>query len=114
MLVEGKYRITGRLGEGGMGVVYQATHLGLNHPVALKVLRPEVDRQVEVAARFAREARMMARLDSQHVVKVMDFGHLEPLGSFMVMEYLEGEDLLSRIERTGPLKLTDAIRNGLE
>lgn len=107
-LVADKYEIEERLGQGGMGVVYRATHVGLDHCVAIKILRNDLTSEPAVAERFAREARLIARLDSSHVVRVLDAGSHARVGSYIVMEYLEGENLYDRLERTGPLGLAQA------
>ncbi len=103
-----KYRIEERLGEGGMGVVYRATHVGLDHQVAVKVLHDAWLADKTVAERFAREARIIARLDSAHIVRVLDAESSAEVGAYIVMEYLDGETLLDRLERTGALGLAQA------
>ncbi|HSN25852.1 MAG TPA: serine/threonine-protein kinase [Kofleriaceae bacterium] len=103
-IVAGKLRIERILGEGGMGVVAAATHLQLDQPVAIKVLRAELASNSEVAERFQREARASVRLKNEHVCRVSDVGTLETGEPYIVMELLEGEDLAHVIER-GPLPL---------
>lgn len=109
-VIDGKYRILGPLGEGGMAFVYEATHLGLEHSVAIKFLRKELAIEPDVAERFAREARTIAQLDSDNIVKVLDVGYLEKAGPYIVMEHLEGEDLQVRLEREGPMSVEAASR----
>ncbi|HEU5076055.1 MAG TPA: protein kinase, partial [Polyangiaceae bacterium] len=101
-VIDGKYRIRAPLGEGGMAQVYTAEHLVLQHLVAIKFLRRELAIEPEIAERFAREAKTIAQLNSEHIVKVLDVGHLDGAGLFMVMEYLDGEDLQTRLGRVGP------------
>ena len=113
-VINEKYRIQAPLGAGGMGQVYAAEHLILEHLVAIKFLRRELALEPEVAERFAREAKTIAQLNSEHIVRVLDVGHLEGVGPFMVMEHLEGEDLQARLERTGPFPLDEAIRYVLQ
>jgi len=108
-IIDAKYRILEPLGEGGMAQVYTAEHLVLEHPVAIKFLRRELAIDAEFAERFAREAKTIAQLNSEHIVKVLDVGHLEGAGPYMVMEYLDGEDLQTRLGRHGPLPLAEAI-----
>jgi serine/threonine-protein kinase len=108
-VLAGKYLIGPTLGEGGMGVVVAATHLQLDQPVALKFLRPEALRNAEVVARFAREARAAAKIQSQHVVRILDVGTLENGAPFMVMERLEGEDLSRTLARHERLSIADAV-----
>jgi serine/threonine-protein kinase len=109
-VIDDKYRIEHKLGEGGIGLVYQATHLTLNHPVAVKVLRLDQGHTGESAERLAREARTMARLDSPHIVDVVDFGYLPSGHPFLVLEYLTGETLAARLDRCGPFSLERACR----
>src|SRR5207237_2686369 len=87
---------------GGMGLVVAATHLELGGLVALKFLLSEGDAPVrdDMAARFAREARAMFALKSEHAAHVLDVGRLEGGAPFMVMEYLEGTDLAAATEET--------------
>jgi serine/threonine protein kinase len=89
-----------------MGIVVEATHLSLGTPVAVKVLRADAAEDPELLERFLREARSAARLRGEHVCRVQDFGTTEDGAPFMVMEYLEGEDLLSVVDRNGPLDAT--------
>ena len=99
-IVAGKLRVERILGEGGMGVVAAATHLQLDQPVAIKVLRGELASHPEVAERFQREARASVRLKNEHVCRVSDVGTLETGEPYIVMELLEGEDLARVIERS--------------
>ncbi|HEY6725741.1 MAG TPA: serine/threonine-protein kinase, partial [Polyangiaceae bacterium] len=108
-VIDGKYRILEPLGEGGMARVYTAEHLVLEHLVAVKFLRRELAVEPEIAERFAREAKTIAQLNSEHIVKVLDVGRLDGAGLFMVMEYLDGEDLQTRLGRIGPFPLAEAI-----
>ena len=107
-VIDDKYCIEQKLGEGGIGLVYQATHLTLNHPVAVKVLRQDLGHTGESAERLAREARTMAKLDSPHIVQVFDFGYLPSGHPFLVLEYLTGETLAARLDRCGPFSLERA------
>lgn len=97
----GKYRILGLLGAGGMGIVCSAEHEQLKERVAIKFLRPEAVAAAGAAARFLREARACVRIKSPHVARVSDTGTTEAGLPYMVMEFLEGEDLARRIERAG-------------
>src|SRR4026207_2171607 len=88
-----KYQLERRLGRGGWGPVYLATHLGTERYVALKLITPQFMRNEEFVARFKREARAAGRLRHPHVVDVTDFGFAhagqEPV-AYLVMEYLDG------------------------
>jgi eukaryotic-like serine/threonine-protein kinase len=99
-VLQGKYRVEHLLGEGGMGIVVAAIHLGLDQRVALKILRPELRRMPEVVERFQREARAASKIEGAHVAKVLDVGALDDGTPFMVMEHLEGSDL-SSVRRNG-------------
>ncbi len=91
-VVAGKYRVERQVGEGGMGVVFKATHVDLKHAVALKFLKPEAVKD-EWLVRFEREARAASSLRGEHVVRVHDVGAMESGVPYIVMEYLEGESL---------------------
>lgn len=105
----GKYRILKLLGRGGMGVVYAATHVELQETVAIKMLTPELIEREEVVVRFMREARAAAKIKNEHAVRVLDVGKLADGVPYMVMEFLEGEDLEHVLAARGPLPLKDAI-----
>src|SRR5881394_865180 len=92
-VVAGKYTVERTLGAGGMGIVVLATHTELDRKVALKFLLPQVLQQRDLVARFAREARIAAKLQSEHVARVLDVGALDADTPYIVMEFLEGVDL---------------------
>ncbi|MDT7603913.1 MAG: eukaryotic-like serine/threonine-protein kinase [Acidobacteriota bacterium] len=92
-VLDGKYRLERLLGQGGMGAVYLATHLGTERPVALKLIAPQFMRNDEFVERFKREARAAGRLRHPNVVDVTDFGFAQADGdrvAYLVMEYLDG------------------------
>jgi len=97
-VLAGKYRVERVLGRGGMGVVVQGRQLELDRPVAIKFLRAPLTEDARPLQRFGREARMIARMQSEHVVRVFDVGrdHGVP---FIVMERLHGHDLAREIGR---------------
>jgi serine/threonine protein kinase len=101
-VIADKYELEALVGEGGMGSVWRARHRQLQSAVALKLMSPAIAAQPEALNRFLREARAAARLSSQHVVKVFDFG-VDAETPFIAMELLEGESLRARLDRTGPL-----------
>jgi serine/threonine-protein kinase len=105
----GKYRVERQLGEGGMGVVLSATHLELDAPVAIKVIRDELARNEEVVARMLFEARAAARLRSSHIVRVLDVARLESGAPYIVMERLDGADLASLLAESGPLPFQEVV-----
>jgi serine/threonine protein kinase len=108
-VLAGKYQVESVLGKGGMGVVVAATHLQLKERVALKFLLPQSASEPEFAARFQREAQLMAKLRSEHVVRVSDVGVLDTGAPYMVMELLEGADLRDVIREVGQLPLDVAL-----
>src|SRR5258707_793545 len=108
-IVAGKYRVEGKVGEGGMGIVYGARHTTLGVRVAIKVLSPDVVAHKDVVARFLQEAKAAARIESDHVARVTDVGTTEGGAPFMVMELLEGEDLGALVERCGTLEPSIAV-----
>jgi eukaryotic-like serine/threonine-protein kinase len=110
----GKYRVEKVLGRGGMGVVLAARHLGLDEPVAIKVLLPGMMRVAGMVERFTREARASAKIKNDHVVRVTDVDALPSGVPYMVMERLDGVDLADHFKRTGPLPVADAVRYLLE
>ncbi len=108
-LVAGKYRVDRVLGEGGMGVVVAATHEQLDERVALKFLRPVVATNPEIVQRFVREARAAVKVRSEHVARVLDVGTIESGTPYMVMEYLDGQDLAQTLAARGPLPVSETI-----
>src|SRR6187402_3127066 len=84
-VVGNKYRIDGCLGEGGMGVVLSATHLELDAPVAIKVVRQEFADSQDIVERVLFEARAVARMRSSHVVRVLDVARLDSGCPYIVM-----------------------------
>src|SRR5260370_13813104 len=98
-VLDGKYRVEGVLGVGGMGVVVAATHVQLETRVALKFLLPAVLGQPQIVQRFAREARAAVQIQSEHVARVIDVGTLPTGSPYMVIEYLESTDLSEAIAR---------------
>jgi serine/threonine-protein kinase len=108
-IITGKYRIERVLGQGGMGVVLAAQHIQLEERVAIKLMLGDAATGGEAVARFVREARAAARLESTHVAKVSDVGTLEGGQPYMVMEYLDGQDLAQVLQTSGPLPLQQAV-----
>ena len=108
-IAEGKYALTRRIGEGGMGVVYEAMHVRLRQRVAIKLLRPDVSGTREVLARFEREAWITAQLRSIHSARVIDVDRLPSGLPYIVLEYLEGRDLEAELFSVGPLPIPEAI-----
>ena len=109
VVVAGKFRLDAIIGRGGMGSVWSATHLGLGHQIAIKLVSREFVRSPEALRRFDAEAKAAARLQSRHVVQVYDNGTLEDGTPYIAMELLSGENLQQRIERLGPLLLPEVV-----
>ncbi len=105
----GKYQIVEHIGHGGMAEVYKARHVQLDRMVAIKVLHPFLADESGFVARFRREAKIVATLRHQNIVRVYDFDYDEDLDIYyMVMEYIEGESLKKRLE-SGPLAIGEAL-----
>ena len=102
------YRLTHKLGEGGMGVVWRATDTTLGRDVAVKVLPPHFAADAERLARFDREARVLASLNHPHIAGIYGIHQANGV-SFLAMELVDGEDLAARLAR-GPLPLDEALR----
>jgi serine/threonine-protein kinase len=108
-ILAGKYRVERVLGVGGMGVVVAAHHVHLDERVAIKFLLPEMLDHAEAVGRFSREARAAVKIKSEHVARVLDVGTLETGAPYMVMEYLDGQDLWTWIKQRGPLPIDQAV-----
>ena len=108
-VLAGKYRVERVLGAGGMGVVVAAMHIQLEDRVAIKFLLPEALNNADAVARFDREARAAVRIKSEHVARVSDVGRLENGAPYMVMEYLDGEDLAAWVEKRGSMPVEQAV-----
>jgi eukaryotic-like serine/threonine-protein kinase len=108
-VIQGRYLIGDVIGEGGMGLVFEATHLGLESKVALKVIRSDFKNDEEFVLRFINEARAAALLKGEHIARVYDVGTLESGEPYLVMERLEGIGLEAFLERVGPLEPPEAV-----
>ncbi|HXX66717.1 MAG TPA: protein kinase [Polyangiaceae bacterium] len=108
-LLGGKFRIERLVGRGGMGAVFAARHELLGQRVAVKMLLSHVVTNKEAVARFLNEARAAARIEGEHVARVMDVAALDDGRPYMVIEYLEGADLGQLIESRGPLPVVETV-----
>jgi serine/threonine-protein kinase len=108
-VIDHKYRVVRLIGEGGMGAVYEGENTRISRRVAIKVLRTEAANRPELAARFEREARAAAKIGSKHVCDVLDLGDLPNGDSYLVMEFLDGEDLASRLKTLGRMPDAEAL-----
>ncbi|MCA1633822.1 MAG: serine/threonine-protein kinase [Acidobacteria bacterium] len=104
-----KYRLDARLGEGGMGTVYRATHLLIERPVAVKVLNPRLVTDESARERFRREARAAGRLQHSNAVAVTDFGETSDGLVYIVMELLEGRPMRELMAHEAPLDPARAV-----
>jgi serine/threonine protein kinase len=110
LVLENKYRIDEKVGEGGMGKVYRGTHILMDHTVALKILHPHLSSDQIAVERFRREARAAASIRHPNAVAVTDFGVNKDAGlSYLVMEFLEGTELRDAIKKKGPLDFEEAF-----
>lgn len=98
-IIDGKYRIVRVLGSGGMGAVYEGHNVRVGKRVAVKVMQIAYSQDDQHIGRFIREAQAAARIGSAHIVDVFDMGELPSGDRFMVMEFLEGENLSSRLRK---------------
>jgi serine/threonine-protein kinase len=104
----GKYQVVRLIGEGGMGAVYEGLHVEIGKRVAIKAMNPVLAAIPEARARFVREAQLTSRVRHPHIVDVTDIG-TDAGRPFLVMEYLEGDDLAKHIHRRGPLPLDEVV-----
>jgi eukaryotic-like serine/threonine-protein kinase len=111
----GKYTIVRKLGEGGMGEVYEGRHSGTGRRVAIKVITNLHSRNESLLQRFELEARAAGTIESEHIVAVLDVGRDETSGApYLVMEYLVGEDVQHLSERLGPMPADLTMRVGVQ
>jgi serine/threonine-protein kinase len=104
-----RYEVTAKLGQGGMGAVYEAKHIVIGKRVALKVLLDKHAEKDQSVARLKQEARLASSIGHENIIDITDFGTTDTGRTFVVMEYLEGESLGSLIARQGCLESQRAI-----
>lgn len=114
LVVDNRYRIRRRIGEGGMGTVYAAEHVDIGKSVAVKILRRQFSGDKQLVERFRREARAASRVGHPHIIDVTDFGTTEDGCAYFVMEHLEGLDLADVLVREGPLDPARATRIAIQ
>src|SRR5258708_34174251 len=102
MVLSDRYRIIRKLGEGGMGAVYQAEHALIEKRIALKVLFPELSRRTDLVARFLQEAKSASRIGHENVIDISDFGQSPEGLVYIAMEDLDGHDPAPLIRTAGP------------
>ena len=107
-VLNGRYRLTGQLGSGGMGVVYRATQLDLDREVAIKLIRSEFAQKPDTVKRFLRESRICGKLSNPHIVNVQEMGRSEEGELFLAMELLRGNSLDHMIKKSGSIPVERA------
>ncbi len=108
-LLLGRYQITRKVGQGGMGAVYEATHKLIGKRVAVKVLLDKYAQKDQVVARLEQEARLASSIGHEHIIDITDFGQTSDGRTFVVMEFLEGESLGAHLAREGAMDEQRAI-----
>jgi serine/threonine protein kinase len=103
LVLGGRYEVLRKLGEGGMASVYEGRRIGLRNRVAIKVLKPDLCEDPTNIKRFLREAKAASVIEHDNIVDIVDFGEVDVLPVYYVMEFLEGEDLKDVIKKLGPL-----------
>jgi serine/threonine protein kinase len=112
--IAGRFRIECQIGTGGMGTVYRALHLGLQRSVAVKIIKSEFAGDSDVADRFMREARTMAKLRHQRAAMIFDAGNLPDGRHFIIMEFIQGMTLADTLAREGRFSTERAIKIAVE
>ena len=102
IVLDDRYRLDALLGEGGMGAVYRAHHLAMDRKVAVKLLKPHLTNDEGATERFIREARATMKVESDHAVKVLDFGITPQRDYYMVLEFLDGRTVQRELDVDGP------------
>ncbi len=108
--IDGRYTVEKKLGEGGMGVVYLATHAVIGKSCAVKVLRGDLSSEDEVSERFTQEARAAAAIGNEHIIEITDFGKLADGASYFVMEYLDGLSLHEALQETPQMTIEQVLK----
>src|SRR5659263_223576 len=103
-----RYKLLRQIGKGGMALVFEGKDLMLERPIAVKLLRNDFSKDVDFQNRFRQEARSAANLSHPGIVTVYDFG-IDPQGIFIVMEYVAGKDLKTRIIENGAYSTDEGI-----
>jgi len=109
-MCQGRYQIRRRIADGGMGRVYHALDIAENRGVAVKVLHSDIAQDDIALERFKREFELSAKLPHEHIVDVLDFQETEDESFALVMEYLEGEELRSQLQRDGVVRPARIVR----
>jgi len=107
--IDGRYQVKSILGQGGMGVVFQATQTSMNRDIALKMLHPTLSTTPQFSERFRREAEVVSRLKHPNIISIFDFGQAPSGAFYYTMELLEGENLKALVKRDGPMTVARAL-----
>ncbi|MCB9602540.1 MAG: serine/threonine protein kinase [Sandaracinus sp.] len=110
MVLQDRYRIVRKLGEGGMGAVYEGEHVLIKRRVAIKCLHGQFATNPEIVARFHREALAATSIGHQNIIEVTDMGRFPDGSVFMVLEFLEGRDWSKDIDEQGPQPLAKVVK----
>ncbi|RMG99509.1 MAG: serine/threonine protein kinase [Deltaproteobacteria bacterium] len=112
LVLDGRYKLVRCIGRGGMGEVWEAVHMVIGRKVAIKLVTPEraSTGDAVVMERFLREAQVIAAVDHEAVVEILDYGTAPGSRPYYVMELLDGRTLAERVKREGPLPWTEACR----
>src|SRR5262245_18039683 len=110
LIVADRFRLVRMIGRGGMGSVWQAQHISLDQPCAVKFIEEELANVADAHARFEREAKAAAQLRSPHVVQILDHGVWQGT-PYIAMELLDGEDLGKHLANAGGKLLPPDISN---
>ena len=105
----GNYRVVSKLGAGAMATVFLAEHPRINKKVAIKVINQDLAASKEMVSRFMTEARAASQIGHDHIVDILDFGQSPEGENFMIMEYLEGQTISSRIRAAGQLDVMTVL-----
>ncbi len=108
--LSGRYLVTRKVGQGGMGAVYEATHTLINKRVAVKVLLEKYAQREAIVARLKQEAQLASSVGNEHIIDITDFGTTEDGRTFVVMEFLEGESMAECLARETKLSEQRILR----
>lgn len=108
-VIDGQYRIVGRIGTGGMGAVYKAEQPSMNRHVAIKILHKRYVSRPDLMSRFRREARAMSHLSHPNIARVYVYGELDDGSAYIVMELLEGSNVARLVQKQGAMEPKRAI-----
>ena len=108
--LSGRYLVTRKVGQGGMGAVYEATHTLIGKRVAVKVLLEKYARREAIVQRLEQEARLASSCQNEHIIDITDFGRTDDGRTFVVMEYLDGESLSECLARESRLSEQRTLR----